>query len=258
MNDLEKYFKQADGRFIHKWNHYFDIYDRHFARFRDKEVTILEIGIFQGGSLHMWKNYFGIKAKIYGIDIDSQCKKLEEENIKIFIGSQSDRKFLKEIKKSIPPVDILIDDGGHYMDQQIVSFEELFDHVKESGVYLCEDLHTSYWLKYGGGYKRRGTFIEYSKNFIDLLNAYHSEQNILKVNKFTESVDSIHYYDSMLVIEKKKREKPYEETTGNRSSRELTTDQSPFGTAKVKISRIFIKLINKVLRFLRLPSLIWR
>jgi hypothetical protein len=258
MNDLEVYFKQASGRFIHKWNHYFDVYDRHFARFRGKPVTVLEIGIFQGGSLLMWKNYFGEKVKIYGIDIDPRCKEFEEENIKIFIGSQSDRKFLQEVKNAIPAVDILIDDGGHYMNQQIVTFEELFDHVKDNGVYLAEDLHTSYWLKYGGGYKRKGTFIEYSKKFIDYLNAWHSEQNIFRVNKFTENVDSVHYYDSILVIEKGKKERPYEETTGNRKYPEPLQNQNKFVLALTKISRIFIKLINKVLRFLRLPGFIWR
>lgn len=65
----------------------------------------------------MWKSYFGDKAKIFGIDIDPRCKKLEEENIKIFIGSQSDRKFLRELKELIPKIDILIDDGGHSMKQ---------------------------------------------------------------------------------------------------------------------------------------------
>lgn len=214
MNDLEKYFRQNDKRLINKWIHYFDIYDRHFAKFREKEVTILEIGVWHGGSLQMWKNYFGAKAKIYGIDIDANTKRLEEENIKIYIGSQSDRKFLNEIKNQIPPIDILIDDGGHEMQQQIISFEELFDHIKDNGIYLCEDLHTSYWAEYGGGYKKEGTFIEYSKNFIDYLNAYHSKEDALKISKFTESVDSIHYYDSVLVIEKRKREKPYCEISG--------------------------------------------
>jgi len=258
MNDIEKYFRQNDKRLINKWVHYFDIYDRHFARFRDKEITILEIGVSYGGSLQMWKNYFGAKAKIYGIDVNPQCKELEEDNIKIFIGSQSDRKFLKEIKRQIPPIDILIDDGGHSMHQQIVSYEELFDHVKDDGVYLCEDLHTSYWLKYGGGYKRKGTFIEYSKNFIDYLHAYHSKQNALKVNKFTECVDSIHYYDSILVIEKRKREKPYFEKTGSISFQNSTQNKSKISKAKIKITRIFLTNINKVLRFLRLPSFIWR
>ena len=209
MNELEKYFRNNNNRLINKWIHYFEIYDRHFNRFRNREIVILEIGVSQGGSIQMWKSYFGEKAKIYGIDIDPRCKEFEEDNIKILIGSQSDRKFLNEVKLQIPPIDILIDDGGHTMVQQKVSFEEIFDYIKEDGVYLCEDLHTSYWLKFAGGYKRKGTFIEYSKNFIDYLNAYHSEQKALKVNYFTKSVNSIHYYDSIIVIEKRKKEEPF-------------------------------------------------
>src|SRR4051812_46832121 len=126
MNDLEKYFKQNDKKLIDKWTHYFDIYDRHFNKYRNKEIVLLEIGVFQGGSLQMWKNYFGSKAKIFGIDVDPRCKQLEEEDIKIFIGSQSNRSFLRQVKEQIPPVDILIDDGGHTMTQQIVTYEELF------------------------------------------------------------------------------------------------------------------------------------
>ncbi|GDY01098.1 hypothetical protein LBMAG49_04270 [Planctomycetota bacterium] len=88
------------------------------------------------------------------------------------------------------------------MEQQIVSYEELFSYVKDGEVYLCEHLHTSYWLKDGGRHKRDGTFIEYSKNFIEALNALHSEQKRVQISDFRNSVDSIHYYDSMLVIEK--------------------------------------------------------
>ena len=241
--DLIDYFKNNNGRLIDKWNHYFDIYERHFNKFRNKEIVILEIGVFQGGSLQMWKKYFGLKAKIFGIDIDPNCKTLEEENIKIFIGSQSDRKFLRRVKESIPKIDILIDDGGHKMKQQIISYEELFDHVKDTGTYLCEDLHTSYWLSYGGGYKRSGTFIEYSKNFIDQLNAFHSKQKTLKINSFTKSVSSIHYYDSMIVIEKRKIEgPPISEKTGNTS----------FVYPKKERNRFM--MLEKILRFLRLPG----
>ncbi len=217
MNDLEKYFTENTKRRIFKWHHYFEVYERHFSKFRGKDVNILEIGVLHGGSLQMWKDYFGSKAKIYAIDINPKCKNFEEENVKIFIGSQSDRNFLKEIKKQMPPVDILIDDGGHTMEQQIVSFEELFDHITPQGVYLCEDLHTSYWDEFGGGYKKADTFIEYSKNFIDYINAFHSKNDSLKINSFTETVHSLHYYDSMLVIEKRKMTKPYDLKTGKKS-----------------------------------------
>ena len=251
QGDLEKYFRANEKRLIHKWNHYFDIYEHHFKRFRNKEMVILEIGVYHGGSLQMWKDYFGPKAKIYGIDVNPACKGLEEENIEIFIGSQSNRKFLREVKKAIPKVDILIDDGGHTMRQQIVSFKELFNHVKDDGVYICEDLHTSYRLSYGGGYRRMGSFIQYSKRFIDALNAYHSREIFLKPGPLTKSVDSIHYYDSMLVIEKKKREKPFDETTGSWS---YATDDWKISGGK-KVLDYFKKVFTIILGIFKLPGL---
>jgi hypothetical protein len=257
VNDLEKYFRQNNDRIIHKWVHYFDVYDRHFKRFRGKEIILVEIGVYQGGSLQMWKNYFGEKAFIYGIDINPGCRQCEEERIKILIGSQSDRQFLREIKKQLPPIDILIDDGGHTMRQQIVTYQELFDQVKDDGVYLCEDLHTSYWLKFGGGHKRRGTFIEFSKNFIDSLNAFHSEQRSLKVNQFTRTVNSVHYYDSIIVIEKYKKENPHDEKTGC-----LSTIPEPNKTMLkricLKIFNIILIIINSILRFFRIRGFILR
>ena len=215
MNDLEKYFRNNKGKLIHKWVHYFDIYDRHLSKFRGTNAHVLEIGIDHGGSLEMWKSYFGPNVKIYGVDINPYCKQLEEEQIKIFIGNQADKGFLKSLSKSIPRIDILIDDGGHTMEQQINTFEVLFPYIHKDGIYLCEDLHTSYWKKFGGGYKKKGTFIEYSKNFIDYIHAWHSrEKNKLTVKEFTKSVYALHYYDSVLVIEKKTIEKPYHLRTG--------------------------------------------
>jgi 23S rRNA U2552 (ribose-2'-O)-methylase RlmE/FtsJ len=119
MNELEQYFNDNKGRLIHKWNHYFEIYDRHFSKYKNTEVIILEIGVSQGGSLQMWKNYFGDKCKIYGIDINPRCKELEENQVEIIIGSQEDKSFLTSLKEKIPRVDILIDDGGHTMNQNI-------------------------------------------------------------------------------------------------------------------------------------------
>jgi hypothetical protein len=253
MNDLEIYFKNNTERVIYKWAHYFDVYERHFAKYRGKEIVILEIGTLHGGSLQMWKSYFGDKAKIYGIDINPNCKAVEEENIKILIGSQTDRNFLQTVKREIPPIDILIDDGGHTMLQQIISYEELFSHVKPDGVYLCEDIHTSYWLKYGGGHKRQGTFIEYSKNFIDQLNAYHSHENSLKVDDFTRSVNSLHYYDSIVVIEKRPTPQPTSSKTGTITTPFMNLEVH--GLAKVKKNANYrLKHIwNVTTAFFKLP-----
>ena len=260
MNDLERYFNQNEGRLIHKWVHYFDIYDRYFDRYRNQEVVILEIGVSQGGSLQMWKDYFGSKAKIYGIDIDPRCKALEEENIQIFIGSQANPSFLNEIKTQIPPIDILIDDGGHTMNQQIISFEELYSHVKEDGIYLCEDVMTSYWLTYGGGHRRSGTFIEYCKRLIDQLHAYNSHQASLAVNDFTRSTNSIHFYDGIVVIEKGSRQTPPYHTKKGKPSFEphKSLKRSFFSRAKSALRYRGILHVNRLLQLLRIRGFIWR
>ena len=216
MNDLEEFFKQHNGRLVDKWHHYFPIYDRHFSRFRGQEVNIVEFGVSQGGSLQMWRDYFGPQATIWGIDINPNCKQFEEPGTQIIIGDQEDRTFLRNLAKTLPPIDILIDDGGHTMRQQINTFEELFGSIQDNGVYLIEDLHTSYWKEWGGGYKKSGTFIEYSKNFIDQLNAWHSRQHKrFKVTEFTRTVASAHYYDSVLVLEKKAMKDPTRERKGS-------------------------------------------
>jgi 23S rRNA U2552 (ribose-2'-O)-methylase RlmE/FtsJ len=120
--------------------------------------ALLEIGIAQGESINMCKHYFGSKAKIYGLDINPECKQFDDENIRVFIGSQSDRTFLRELKSTIPKIDILIDDGEHILDQQNTSLEELFDHINVNGIYLCEDVHTSYLELYGGGDGKNNIF----------------------------------------------------------------------------------------------------
>lgn len=217
LNKFEDYFWNKEKKLkINKWHHYFKIYERHFNRFINKNPTILEIGVFKGGSIEMWNSYFNGKCQIYGIDINEKCLNipnvLKNNNIKIEIGDQNDRNFWKKYLKDKPKFDIVIEDGGHEMSQQIVTYEELIDHVSDDGIYLCEDLHTSYWQNWGGELRKKGTFIEYSKNFIDMLNYYHiqNKKKSLKMldekedkiyNKFRRRINSIHYYDSIIVLE---------------------------------------------------------
>lgn len=183
-------FKTITG--IDKWSHYLEIYERHFSKYRNEEITVLEIGVAKGGSLELWRKYFK-KAKVYGIDIDPKCA---GENV--FIGSQSDKKFLYNVWLGIGDIDILIDDGSHRAKDQIATFEALYKHVDK--VYLVEDLHTAYWNNYGGmGFIRR------VKKLIDKLTAYHTG----KEDTFTLSTDSMHFYDSVVVFEKGLHKKPY-------------------------------------------------
>ena len=140
-NRLEAFFDaHATGPGIWKWRHYFEIYDRHFRQFRNTEVHILEIGVYSGGSFEMWRDYFGPKARLYGVDIAPECKVYEGGPVKIFIGDQADRGFWRDFRDQVPVLDIVIDDGGHLPVQQVVSLEELLPHLRPGGVYLCEDI----------------------------------------------------------------------------------------------------------------------
>ncbi|TRZ56840.1 MAG: class I SAM-dependent methyltransferase [Rhodocyclaceae bacterium] len=216
--DLFDYFTRNSGRLIFKWVHYFDIYERHFAAFRGRKIKFLEIGVYHGGSLQMWKNYFGPKAKIIGVDINPQCKAFEEANITIEIGSQEDPDFLRKLAATHGPFDIVLDDGGHTMRQQIVSFQELYPQVRPNGLYVCEDLHTSYWNNWQGGYRHPNTFIEYAKGLIDELHAWHSKDpESFRPTPLTRSAFGMHFYDSMLIIEKRPIIPPSSRTTGTPS-----------------------------------------
>lgn len=203
---------------IQKWHHYFDIYHRHFARFRGRAPIVMEIGVFHGGSLQMWHRYFGPGTYVVGIDIDPRCQRFADAHTTVLIGDQSDRRFLAEVREIVPSVDILIDDGGHTMVQQIATFEELYPHVQPHGIYLCEDIHTSFMPEYGGGYRREGTFLEYGKALVDRLYAWYSrDQSVLTADDFTRATDALHFYDSVIVIEKSPKARAQQSVTGTPS-----------------------------------------
>ncbi len=162
----------------------------------------------------MWKDYFGPESKIYGVDIDPGCARFEEEQVRIIIGDQADSGFLQHMAMDLPQIDVLIDDGGHTMLQQATTFEVLFPLISPDGVYLCEDLHTSYWSEYGGGYLRESSFVERAKALVDSLNAWHSRSESLTVSDFTKSTYGMHFYDSVVVIEKRPMHPPSTVITG--------------------------------------------
>lgn len=203
-NPLEKYFdSHTQGRGIWKWRHYFDIYDSHFRRFVGKPVNILEIGVYSGGSLDMWRQYFGSKCRIYGVDIEEACKAYENDAVRIFVGDQADRTFWERFKREVPTLDIVIDDGGHLPHQQIATLEALLPHLRPGAVYLCEDVHGTY-----------NAFADYISGLSYNLNAvehesWHSDGVSSSATAFQSAIASIHLYPFVVVIEK--TQKPVEE-----------------------------------------------
>ena len=176
------------------------------------KITILEIGIFKGGSLRMWKNYFSPDSLIVGIDINPACKKFEKDNIKTYIGDQTDVNFLNSVIKDIGKPDIIIDDGGHTSNQQIISFNYLFNHLNDQGIYLIEDTHTSYHSDFQD--RQDGlTFMDYAKSLSDKINLWYQHNDykiykkevkeIINMPYFTKNTYKIVFYNSVVVFQKK-------------------------------------------------------
>jgi hypothetical protein len=188
-----------------KWTSYFEVYDRYFSKFKDKASAIfMEVGIMYGGSIQMWRKFFGDSATIYGIDINPNVKNMQLPANNIFIGDQSNPAFWDDTLLDIPYIDCFLDDGGHTMEQQIVTLKKVWPKISHGGVYICEDLHTSYWNEYGGGYKNADSMIEFSKKLIDVINEQHL-RNSLDSGIDVSNIESVHFYDSMLVIIKGKQ-----------------------------------------------------
>ena len=221
-NELFRIFSSDTN--VHKWHHYFDIYDRHFSKFRQSPITMLEIGVFRGGSLRMWKEYFHPDSIIVGIDIDKSCAahQAADQNVFVRIGSQADPGFLAEVNSEFGPFDIILDDGSHKTHHQIVSFGALYrDALKDGGCYMVEDMHTNYWLKHVDSPE---TFIEVAKQLIDLLhepylqrketNFRHGHEDALReieLSYIAAHLGGIAFYDSIVVFDKIRRSLPKSE-----------------------------------------------
>ena len=150
-----------------KHSTYFDSYDHFFSKYRNQKITFVEIGVLEGGSLFMWRDYFGPNARIIGVDLNPNAKKWEAEGFEIYIGSQSNIKFWENFIKSVGLIDIVLDDGGHTYEQQIITTECLLNSINDDGIIVIEDTHTSYMDGFGPNSK---SFIEYTKNLIDKVN----------------------------------------------------------------------------------------
>ena len=199
-NPLHTYYEaHITGRGIWKWEHYLEIYHQHFQRFRGREVHVLEIGIYSGGSLEMWRDYFGPACQVYGVDIEEACQIYEGKGTRIFIGDQGDRGFWQQFRAQVPRVDILIDDGCHLPEQQIVTLEEMLPHLQPGGVYLCEDLLGL----------PLNPFVAYLNGLTAQLNAFDFE--LLKdcaqglvwpTIPWQADIKAVHFYPNVSVIEK--------------------------------------------------------
>lgn len=201
--------QRTDHRMMTKWQHYFDIYARELGHLEGRDVSFLEIGIFKGGSIPMWTGFFGAGARMTFADIDPGCAQLGEPSSTIEIGDQTDPEFLAQLGKTHGPFDVVIDDGGHMMDQQKTSFAHLWPYLKDGGLYLVEDTHTSYWPGFGGGFRDPASFVEFAKRLVDRMHSWYTDQDdIFPFDPIAKELDSVRFYDSIIVLEKARAAEP--------------------------------------------------
>ena len=240
-----------------KWKKYFPIYEMLFEKYRNKGITFVEIGVLDGGSLEIWKKYFGKNSRIIGIDNNPECKKIENQDYEIFIGSQSDPEFWYNFYKQVGDIDIILDDGGHTNDQQIITLVESIKHIKDGGLHVVEDVHASYQKHYGNPYKY--SFINFSKKTIDDINS--SFPNIENFNyTLKKSIYSVEFFESIVAFKIDKKfcdQNLLIENKGFKSNNDDTTlGNNIFNFRKKfyylykfkivkKIERIFIKFLYR-------------
>ena len=205
------------GPVLDKWIHYFPIYARHLAQYRGLPVRVLEIGTYRGGGLQLLQHYLGPSAELVGLDIDEAAAHAVNGRFPVVLGDQADPSVLRDMSAKYGPFDIVIDDGGHTMAQQIAAAETLFPLLADRATYIVEDTHTSYWDEFGGGPPGTpGTFTSWVRERVDDLHARHCSDIELDTVWATQ-LDGIHVYDSVTVLEKEQRFRPFNEVAGSSS-----------------------------------------
>ena len=188
---------------------FIEIYQKWFNEFKNKEIKLLEIGVDKGDSLRIWREFFP-NAKICGLDIVK--KDFSINDVELFTGDQSDCNFLKTVVEKYKSFDIIIDDGSHLSKHIIASFSYLYPHLNNNGLYVIEDLQTSYIPRYGGSrirLNKNSTSMNFFKKLADCVNYEHYDKPFFKKNKFDSLVKSVNFYQNIVFVRKGFTQKYY-------------------------------------------------
>ena len=210
---MTRYFRdypaQSGDRMLIKMEHNQELYDEVLAGWQGRDVSFLEIGIYKGGSLPMWQGFLGAGSRLVFCDIDPACRDLALPGTTVEIGDQADPAFLERLGQAHGPFDLVVDDGGHKMHQQIASFRHLWPRLRDRGLYIVEDVHTSYWPGFGGGLREPASFIEFAKDLIDRMHSWYTDDDAgFPLHPLAREIGGIRFFDSLVVIEKRVKEAP--------------------------------------------------
>jgi hypothetical protein len=217
MKTLRQLYDEHTGKVSDKWALYLAIYDRAFAPYRERPVSLVEVGVQNGGSLEIWSRYFPAARAIVGCDVDPRCAQLRfaDPRISVIVAPANSRQAAETILERAAPIDIFIDDGSHTSPDIIASFCNYFPHVAAGGLYVIEDMHCAYNPEYEGGIDARSA-MAFLKLLIDGIHHDHWKTQASfshRIEGFlppgakrdvrlTAGISSIAFHDSVCVIAK--------------------------------------------------------
>lgn len=181
-----------------KHDSYFQVYEQLLRRYVGRKITFVEVGVLNGGSLFMWREYFGPAARIIGIDLNPAARQWQSAGFEIFIGSQSDPQFWRDFYARVGNVDVLLDDGGHTNRQQIITVHESLPHINDDGLIVVEDVHASYMREFGN--PSRFSFVNFAKHLADGVN---SRSGVLAQaqREYSSRVYSVSFFESIVALQ---------------------------------------------------------
>jgi len=222
-----------------KHTSYFPIYDKLFSPFVSTQVVFVEVGVMHGGSLYMWREFFGKSARIIGIDNNVSAKQFSND-FEIFIGDQADPKFWENFYKAIGKIDILLDDGGHRNSHQIQTVVSALPHIRSGGLIVVEDTHTSFMYEFGN--PSRYSFMNFASTKAQNLTKRHKIVN--KPDSLVSRIHSIEFYDSIVAFFINDENSKLGEMVSNNGRR---TDAKDFRNIKLSKTQQLTRVIRKSL-----------
>ena len=175
---------------------------------------------------------------------------IEKDGFEIYIGSQSDPEFWRKTLKEIGDIDVLLDDGGHTFEQQIITVESALPAIKDGGLLVVEDTHTSYMKEFGGSCKY--SFIEYAKNIVDGINYRFGE---FSNRKYETVIYGVLFYESFVALEVNRKKSVVSSSTKNEGKEFGAEDFRYYEDKQLHLPKKINKLEKKIRNYIKILNL---
>ena len=193
LPSIETLHRNKSGKVSDKWASYLPYYDQLFAPLQEQPITLLEIGVQNGGSLETWSHYFHNATLLIGCDIDSKCAELSysDARINIVVGDANSAATYQKIAELSHQFNIVIDDGSHKSTDIINSFINYFPRLSPGGVFVVEDACCLFMDEFGGGVLNDFNAYAFFKRLTDIIN-YQFWKNDVSINNYLRTFFNLH------------------------------------------------------------------